>query len=100
MATISGGRGWTGVVGAIAGSIVETLISGLSLIESLKAWAAARAVSAAASGVDAVPEMRRMPVPPTVDVLTSPGSDGRGSAARASGSRATWRSRRRCSTAP
>ena len=34
MATISGGRGWTGVVGAIAGSIVETLISGLSLIES------------------------------------------------------------------
>ena len=74
MATISGGRGWTGVVGAIAGSIVETLISGLSLIESLNAWAAARAVSAAASGVDAVPEMRRMPVPPTVDVLTSPGS--------------------------
>jgi hypothetical protein len=28
IATISGGRGWTGVVGATAGSIVETLISG------------------------------------------------------------------------
>ena len=37
MATISGGRGWTGVVGATAGSIVETLMSGLSVIESWKA---------------------------------------------------------------
>ena len=47
MATISGGRGWTGVVGAIAGSMSMTLISVVALIESENACAAARAVSAA-----------------------------------------------------
>ena len=50
------------------------MISGLSLTDCWKAWAAALAVCAAPSGVAARPVMRRMPVPPTVEVSISPGS--------------------------
>ena len=50
------------------------MISGLLLTDCWKAWAAALAVSAASCGVAARPVMRRMPVPPTVEVSTSPGS--------------------------
>ena len=48
--------------------------SGLSLTDCWKASAAALAVSAASCGVAARPVMRRMPVPPTVEVSISPGS--------------------------
>ena len=67
-ATISGGRGCTASVGGSGGLITLTMISGLLVTDCWKAWAAALAVSAASCGVAARPVMRRMPVPPTVDV--------------------------------
>ena len=74
VAMISGGRGCTGVSGGSAGSTSVATTSWFPAIELVNASAAARAVTAASSAVSALPMMRRMPVPDSVEVSTSPGS--------------------------
>ena len=64
----SGGRGCTGVKSGDAGSTSVASISWLPEIDSVKACAVAAASAAATLGLPARAVMRRMPLPPSVEV--------------------------------
>ncbi len=64
----SGGRGCTGVFSGEAGSTSVAIISLLLAIESWNAFAVAAAAAAASSGSVVRAVMRRMPLPPSVEV--------------------------------
>ena len=64
----SGGRGWTGESSGEAGSTSVAIISLLSAIESWNACAVAAAAAADSSGSVVRAVIRRMPLPPSVEV--------------------------------
>ena len=67
----SGGRGWIGEKSGDAGSTSVATTSLLPAIESWNAFAVADAAAAASRGSVARAVMRRMPVPPSVEVSMS-----------------------------